>query len=300
MQEDLGTVLNKGYGTWTRNMIIAVPFIFDLLATIILSFLAAALFVIIFVMPEISSYAIAGNVPPETYLEIIRSLLEENLLLLIGGALLLLLLLLSVGSFFEAGAIGMCHLALSSGDTSLKQMLLSGRHHVLNLVLARIMVALIIMAGIIFLVPGVLTAGKLDTLTLVTDPTSAGTILMGLGLLAWFVYALIAVLSLFFVEYALVVDDLDPISALQRSVLFFKDNKASVIGIIGIIISISLALQILGSAVSSVQFLANVWNLIYLFISVFVIRPLTTIWITRMYMARTGKTLYSFDQYLLD
>ncbi|MBC7086509.1 MAG: hypothetical protein H5T43_09165 [Methanomethylovorans sp.] len=118
--------------------------------------------------------------------------------------------------------------------------------------------------------------------------------------MAWFVYALIAVLSLFFVEYALVVDDLDPISALQRSVLFFKDNKASVIGIIGIIISISLALQILGSAVSSVQFLANVWNLIYLFISVFVIRPLTTIWITRMYMARTGKTLYSFDQYLLD
>jgi len=99
---------------------------------------------------------------------------------------------------------------------------------------------------------------------------------------------------------ALSVDDLDPISALQRSVLFFKDNKASVIGIIGTIISISLALQILGSAVSSVQFLANVWNLVYLFISVFVIRPLTTIWITRMYMARTGKTLYSFDQYLLD
>ena len=25
MHEDMGTLLNKGYGTWTRNMAIAVP-----------------------------------------------------------------------------------------------------------------------------------------------------------------------------------------------------------------------------------------------------------------------------------
>jgi hypothetical protein len=78
---------------------------------------------------------------------------------------------------------------------------------------------------------------------------------------------------------------------------FFRDNKAGVITIIGIIVAISLALEILGSAISSVEPLADAWSLVYLFLSVLVIRPLTTIWITRMYIDRTGKELYSFDMY---
>ncbi|WP_370576055.1 hypothetical protein [Methanomethylovorans sp.] len=295
MQEDLGTLLNRGYGTWTRNMKIAVPFILDLMATIIFSLFAITLFVIVFVMPEIASSTVADNVPPEVYLEILSSLLKENLLLFIAGTLLLLIFLLLIGSFFEAGAIGMCRLALLSGDTSIGQMWSSARHHVLNLLLAKTLVALIIMAGVLFLVPGALSAGELEALA--TDPTSTGSILIGLGTLAWFLYALVAGILLFFVEYALVVDDLDPISALEKSLEFFRDNKVSVIAIIGIIVIISLALEIFGSAISSVEALADVWSLAYLFLSVLVIRPLTTIWITRMYMDRTGKELYSFDMY---
>ncbi len=295
MQEDLGTLLNRGYGTWTRNMIIAVPFILDLMATIIFSLFAITLFVIVFVMPEIASSTVADNVPPEVYLEILSSLLKENLLLFIAGTLLLLIFLLLIGSFFEAGAIGMCRLALLSGDTSIGQMWSSARHHVLNLLLAKTLVALIIMAGVLFLVPGALSAGELEALA--TDPTSTGSILIGLGTLAWFLYALVAGILLFFVEYALVVDDLDPISALEKSLEFFRDNKVSVIAIIGIIVIISLALEIFGSAISSVEALADVWSLAYLFLSLLVIRPLTTIWITRMYMDRTGKELYSFDMY---
>ncbi len=295
MQEDLGTLLNRGYGTWTRNMIIAVPFILDLMATIIFSLFAITLFVIVFVMPEIASSTVADNVPPEVYLEILSSLLKENLLLFIAGTLLLLIFLLLIGSFFEAGAIGMCRLALLSGDTSIGQMWSSARDHVLNLLLAKTLVALIIMAGVLFLVPGALSAGELEALA--TDPTSTGSILIGLGTLAWFLYALVAGILLFFVEYALVVDDLDPISALEKSLEFFRNNKVSVIAIIGIIVIISLALEIFGSAISSVEALADVWSLTYLFLSVLVIRPLTTIWITRMYMDRTGKELYSFDMY---
>ncbi len=64
MYEDMGTLLNKGYGTWTRNMVIAVPFILDLMATIIFSLFAVALFVIVFVMPEIASSTVADNIPP--------------------------------------------------------------------------------------------------------------------------------------------------------------------------------------------------------------------------------------------
>lgn len=295
MHEELGTLLKRGYGTWTRNMIIAVPFILDLMATIIFSLFALTLFVMVFVMPEIASSTVADNVPPEVYLEILGSLLKENLLLFIAGTLFLLILFLLIGSFFEAGAIGMCHLALLSGDTSVGQMWSSARHHVLKLLLAKTLVALIIMAGVVFLVPGVLSAGELEALA--TDPTSTGSILIGFGALAWFLYALVAGILLFFVEYALVVDDLDPISALEKSLEFFRDNKAGVITIIGIIVAISLALEILGSAISSVEALADAWSLVYLFLSVLVIRPLTTIWITRMYIDRTGKELYSFDMY---
>jgi hypothetical protein len=208
MHEELGTLLKRGYGTWTRNMIIAVPFILDLMATIIFSLFALTLFVMVFVMPEIASSTVADNVPPEVYLEILGSLLKENLLLFIAGTLFLLILFLLIGSFFEAGAIGMCHLALLSGDTSFGQMWSSARHHVLKLLLAKTLVALIIMAGVVFLIPGVLSAGELEALA--TDPTSTGSILIGFGALAWFLYALVAGILLFFVEYALVVDDLDP------------------------------------------------------------------------------------------
>lgn len=295
MHEDLGTLLNKGYRTWNRNMIIAVPFILDMMATIIFSLFAVTIFLMIFVVPEIASSTIAGDVPPEVYLEILGSLLKENLLLLVAGALFLLILFLFIGSFFEAGAIGMCRLALLSGDTSVGQMWASARHHVLNLMFAKILVALIIMAGVVFLVPGILIAGDLGSLG--SDPTSIGSILLAVGMLAWFLYALVAGILLFFVEYALVVDDLDPISALEKSLEFFKDNKAGVISIIGIIVAISLGLEIFGSAISSVQALSDVWSLVYLFLSVIVIRPLTTTWIARMYMDRTGKELYSFDIY---
>jgi len=298
MHEGLGTLLNKGYRTWNRNMITAVPFILDLMATIIFSLFAVILFLMVFVMPEIASSTIADNVPPEVYLEILGSLLKENLLLFIAGTLFLLLLFLFIGSFFEAGAIGMCRLALLSGDTSVGQMWSSARHHVLNLMLAKILIALIIMAGVVFLVPGMLSADELGSLG--SNPTSTGSILIALGILAWFLYALVAGILLFFVEYALVVDDLDPISALERSLEFFRDNKAGVISIIGIIVAISLGLEIFGSAISSVEALSDVWSLVYLFLSVLIIRPLTTIWITRMYMDRTGKELYSFDIYAFE
>ncbi|MCC7577239.1 MAG: hypothetical protein KK926_10460 [Methanomethylovorans sp.] len=298
MHEGLGTLLNKGYRTWNRNMITAVPFILDLMATIIFSLFAVILFLMVFVMPEIASSTIADNVPPEVYLEILGSLLKENFLLFIACTLFLLLLFLFIGSFFEAGAIGMCRLALLSGDTSVGQMWSSARHHVLNLMLAKILIALIIMAGVVFLVPGMLSADELGSLG--SNPTSTGSILIALGILAWFLYALVAGILLFFVEYALVVDDLDPISALERSLEFFRDNKAGVISIIGIIVAISLGLEIFGSAISSVEALSDVWSLVYLFLSVLIIRPLTTIWITRMYMDRTGKELYSFDIYAFE
>ncbi|WP_367343683.1 hypothetical protein [Methanomethylovorans sp.] len=295
MHEDMGTLLNKGYGTWTRNMVIAVPFILELMATIIFSVVAVIIFLIAFVMPELASSTVADNIPPELYLEILVSLLKEKLLLFIAGILFLLILFLLIGSFFEAGAIGMCRAALLSGDTSIGQMWTYGRHHVLNLLLARTLVGLILMAGVIFLIPGVLISDNPETLA--TDPASTGSILLVLGAIAWFLYALIVSILLFFVEYALVVDDLDPISALEMSFVFFRKNKMGVITIIGVVVAISLALEMFGGAIGSVEMLANVWSLVYLLISVLVIKPLTTVWITRMYMDRTGKDLYSFDMY---
>ena len=295
MHEDLGTLLKKGYGTWTRNMIIAVPFILDLMATLLFALFAVFLFVMFFMAPAITSSTIANNVPPEVYLNILGSLLKENLLLFMAGTLVLLISFLLIESFFEAGAIGMCRLALLSGDTSVAQMWLSGFHNVVNLLLVKIMSGLIIMSGVLFLVPGALSAGGLGSLT--TNPTSTGGILLGFGVLLWFIYALVAGILLFFAEYALVIDDLDPISALEKSLEFFRHNKAGVLAIIATIVAISLTLEMLGSAISSVEALADFWSLAYLFLSVLVIRPLTTIWITRMYLDRTEKELYSFDIY---
>ena len=29
MQEDIGTIINKGFGTWTRNLNICIPFVLN-------------------------------------------------------------------------------------------------------------------------------------------------------------------------------------------------------------------------------------------------------------------------------
>ncbi|MBN2110649.1 MAG: hypothetical protein JW705_06135, partial [Methanosarcinaceae archaeon] len=120
------------------------------------------------------------------------------------------------------------------------------------------------------------------------------------GLLLWGSYVLILSIVLVFVEYALVIDHLDPLSAIENGISFFLSNKVSALALWLLLIGISLLFGIIGNLLSYVDVLSQVWTFLDFMLTVLVIRPLITIWWTRFYLGRNARKLYSFDEYVFD
>ncbi|MDW7733406.1 MAG: hypothetical protein SCH66_13395 [Methanolobus sp.] len=301
MSEDIGTIIHRGINTWTRNLVICVPFILEVLVTVLLSMLAAFLFVMMFIIPVISGNNMdPEQLTPDAMLAILESLLSGNLLLLIAFGIVFLLVYTLIQSFFAAGAIGMSKEALEKGDTSVGDLSAYGTKNFVNLFLLKILISLLVLAGVIFLIPGFLTIGDIGTLF--ADPGKAltSTSLMVFGLLLWSFYILILSIVLIFVEYVLVIDHLDPVSAIENGISFFMSNKGSALVLWLLLIGISLLFLIIGELFSYNDLLSQVWTFVDFVLTVLVTRPLITIWWTRFYLSRNDRKLYSFKDYLLD
>ena len=101
MSEDIGTIIHRGINTWTRNLVICVPFILEVLVTVFLSMLAAFLFVMVFILPVISGNNMdPEQLTPDAMLAVLESLFSGNLLLLIAFGIVFLLVYTLIQSFF--------------------------------------------------------------------------------------------------------------------------------------------------------------------------------------------------------
>ncbi|TGC08746.1 DUF7847 domain-containing protein [Methanolobus halotolerans] len=301
MNEDIGTIIRRGFSTWKRNLIICIPFISEVLVTVLLSMLAAFLFVMLFIMPVISGSNIdPEQLSPDAMLNILESLLSDNLLVLIAFGIIFFLLYMLVQSFFTAGAIGMSKEALEKGDTNVGDMSSYGSKNFFNLFLLKVMVSLLALAGVIFLIPGFLSIGNIGDLLADPSMALASTSLLIFGLFIWGFYALLLSIILIFVEYALVIDRLDPVSAIGDGVSFFMSNKVPALILWSLVIGITVIFGIIGNIFSYNDVLSQMWTFADFLLSIIIIRPLITIWWTRFYLNRNDKKLYSFDDYLLD
>lgn len=299
MQQDIGTIINKGFGTWTRNLNISLPYILNFGINGLLALMAFVVFVAVFVMPELSSIGLdPANISPEQMLSILSSVAIDHMILIIAGIAFIMILMMFIQSYFTAGAIGMSKNAMETGDTHLNDMFFYGNQNVVNLFLTSILIALIMLAGIIFIVPGVLAVENLNMFLSNPEETAASSVLLGIGFLAWMLYILVASIVLSIVKYALVVGNLDPMSALEIGFRFFMGNKFDILLVWLILISISVLIGIIGEGISSVPVLSTLWTFADIAITVAVIPPLTTIWWTRLYLSKTGRKIHDVSELL--
>ena len=294
MYEDFGTILNRGFKTWVRNLNICIPFVLSFFGNFILSIFFFALIGVLFLADS------ASMIDPTTLSnEELYSLLWNGFTNNIGSSIVLILAFSLIGlfiqAFFTAGAIGMAKKASETGDTVFSDIFSSGSKNAFRLFLTNLMLALMSLAGIVFIVPGALTIGDLSSLIENPQVPVEGMGVLSIGVLIWAIYLIAINIVFSTATYALVIDELDPLDALKTGYNFFKENKLDVFFIWIITMGFALVNSLIGEALGNQSILISG---ITSFVPMFILSPLTAILWTRLYLVGKDRELYN-PYYLL-
>ncbi|AEH60975.1 conserved hypothetical protein [Methanosalsum zhilinae DSM 4017] len=294
MTDDIVTVLNKGFSAWSRNLVISIPFILMTFISAVIGITYLVLFSLLVIIPSIThlSPEYIATMSPESFLEMAVTFLSDYLLLFIAGLVVTILIVYFIQAYFTAGAIGMIRQVAETGNTGLGEMSRSGREHVINLFLLNVLISLIMLAGIIFIIPGMRAIG--DLTAFIADPLFfiENAYLLISGLFIWIIYAIIINVTLVMGEYILVIDRMDPISSLKAAFKFFMTNKIAVMVIWLVLVLISISMSVIGEVFGQIDPLAMLWGIISFVLSIAVIPPLTAIWWTFLYFIKNGRVVY--------
>lgn len=290
MYEDFGKILNRGFKTWVRNLNICIPYVLNFFVSLILyifffGLIGAMLF---------TSGSGSGIDPATLSNEELYSILWNGFTSNIPGSIALILAFSLFGmflqSFFTAGAVGMAKKASETGDTVFSDMFRSGSKNGFRLFLTNLMLALMFLAGIIFVVPGALAIGDLKSLIDNPEMPVEGMGILGIGILIWTIYLLVLNIVLSIAPYALVIDELDPLDALKKGYRFFKENKLDVF----FIWIISVGLAFVNGFISEVLGTQNILiSSITYFVPILILQPLTAVLWTRLYLVGEDRELYN-------
>ncbi|MGD0951539.1 MAG: hypothetical protein ABR985_03960 [Methanotrichaceae archaeon] len=284
MYEDIGKLIGEGFDIWRRNLNLCVPF----LLAIVFSLLAIAPLVAIVAVLFGSIQNLESITSPEELISRFGAMLPD----LAAAFLVFILVVYLVNSYFTAGGIAMAEQAVTEGKTSTRVMWSAGKRHFQDMFVASILMGLIMLAGLIFLLPGFLSLPLSELNNIQTHPNAIG--LLALGAIFLIIYLLVMSLVLATVPYALVVDVLGPIGAVKASINFFNYNKFDVFILWIIVVAISLGLQmaVSSAAAAGAEAVQGALSILVSVVNVVVIAPLANVWWTRLYMSRTGKRLY--------
>ena len=298
MTETLEKIITKGFNTWIKNLHICIPLVLNYVVILLIEIFA--FFIVIIGILGISINVEMLSTSSDELIELILSSVDENLVFIAILAILYTIITMLVSSYFSAGAIGMCQSAISRGDTTIGDMTSAGNKNFIHVFLANVLIGLMVMAGIVFLVPGGLLLGaNIDTSG--AGQLGLGFLLFMLGLFIWVIY--IIIISVFFsmVLYAIVVERIGVLEGIYKGYEFFMDNKLSVIFIWLISITISFFIGSIFFVIGQILNLTGiiglnmVWSLGSPLIILTTIQPLIMVWWTRLYMVKTGKSPYIDD-----
>jgi hypothetical protein len=284
MYENIGALIGDGFGLWRKNLNLCIPFLlvfaFSLLAIVPL----VAAMVIIF-----------GSTPELTSLSSPQEALSKMTAYLPGLALAFLIFIVLAflaNSFFATGGIAMAEQAIREGKTNTGVMWSAGKKNFWNMFVASILIGLMMLAGFVFLLPGILSVPPSMWTSLSENQQAMG--LLALGAIMLLLYLFIISLVLAVTSYALVVDGLGPVAAIKNSINFFSYNRFDVFMMWIIVVAISLGLQMIGSSATAAgaEYFQVGWSLLTTAVNLLVLAPLSAVWWTWLYMSRTGKKLY--------
>jgi hypothetical protein len=281
MYEDLGKVIGDGFGVWKKNLNLALPFILYVVV-IATAVVALAGLVVGLIQPEIAQLKT---------LEEQASWMQSYLGGILGALMVFMVLLSLAGSYFTAGAVSMAVQTMKEGRSTLATLWSGGRRNFLPMFIIIIISILTILAGFVFFLPAALSwSPSMSPETAAQNHTFVGMIVAGSALFV--IYALVITLILAAAPYALVVDDLGAVEAIKTSISFFNYNKLDVMVLWLVVEAISAGLGMLGSS-ASFTMAQNVqvqpFSLITGLISLLILKPLSIVWWTRLYMVRTGR-----------
>jgi hypothetical protein len=279
MTEDLSALFGKGFEVWKNNLNLCIPFILNVIFSII-----AMLPILAFFLSSIASLNLNATSSEIFYLEI-----KDHLSSVALGFLLAILMLSLVSSFFESAAIGMARQALDERRATFEEMWSSGKNNFSNMFLLSILTGLIMIIGIVFLLPGLSFVPKSTPYAIIENPSALGLLLIGFIFLIFYLISVSVVLAL--APFILVVDRQGPIRAIKSSLKFFRYNKFDVIVVWLVVIAISIGMQTIGNTLTSTSDLLTVQPLYVItsLINILVLAPLSTIWWIRLYMSRTNQ-----------
>ncbi|OYT63404.1 hypothetical protein B6U67_02910 [Methanosarcinales archaeon ex4484_138] len=293
MSEELGIVIGRGFDTWKRNIGIAFPFVLDMLFSGIFFLLVAGVVALVIGIDVFLSFtegagAVFGSMEAGENPQIVEIFGLVELIRPYIGLLLVAFFIVVVGwiiirTFFRAGAIGMAKIAVERGSAGFGEMILYAKRCFVNLLLLDVLIGLLILAGIVFMLPAILVSQS--------SPGGSGgfagnSVLLILGTLVWFAYMVVVSIVLMVAPYALVVDSLHPLDAVRAGFGFFTSHKLDVVMLLILTIAISILPWII---LGNIPFVGGVLNML---VAVIVIQPLTLVWWVRLYMAKTGRTMY--------
>ncbi|HWQ48292.1 MAG TPA: hypothetical protein VN414_04990 [Methanosarcina sp.] len=295
MYEDFGTILNRGFSSWFRNLNICIPFVLNFLINMILYVLFFGLMGILLFTSNTGSIIDPATISNKEIISILWKGFSENLGLSLVLILGFFLFAMFVQSFFTAGAIGMAKKVSETGDAGIFDMLVSSSKNTFRLFLAILLITLLLLVGIVFIVPGAFAVGDLSTLIENPEASVNGMATLGIGVILWTVYIIVLNLVFSLSSYALVIDELEPLEALSESFHFFTNNKLDVFLIWIITIGLALINGFVSEFIDSGSILLAA---ITYMIPIVILQPLTAVLWTRLYLTKKGRKLYD-PSYLL-
>jgi len=297
MYEDFGTILNRGFYSWFRNLNICIPFILNFLINMVIYVLFFGLMGILLFTSNTGSIIDPATLSNKEIFSILWNGFSENLGLSLFLIFVFFLFALLVQSFFTAGAIGMAKKASETGDTGIFDMLASSSKNTFRLFLAVLLINLLLLVGIIFIVPGAFAIGDLNTFIQNPEASVNGMVALGIGFILWIAYIIFLNLVLSLSSYALVIDELGPLEALGEGFRFFKSNKLDVF----LIWIITIGLALINGYVNEFIDTGNIlFTAITSLVPIAILQPLTAVLWTRLYLTRKGRKLYEPSDLLSD
>jgi len=297
MYEDFGTILNRGFYSWFRNLNICIPFILNFLINMVIYVLFFGLMGILLFTSNTGSIIDPATLSNKEIFSILWNGFSENLGLSLFLIFVFFLFALLVQSFFTAGAIGMAKKASETGDTGIFDMLASSSKNTVRLFLAVLLINLLLLVGIIFIVPGAFAIGDLNTFIQNPEASVNGMVALGIGFILWIAYIIFLNLILSLSSYALVIDELGPLEALGEGFRFFTNNKLDVF----LIWIITIGLALIDGYVNEFVDTGNIlFTAITSLVPIAILQPLTAVLWTRLYLTRKGRKLYDPSDLLSD
>ena len=290
--ERIGEVLRNGAYTWKQNPILCAPFVLDtfvrfLFFMIVLAGLAAVIGTGPFMKigSGISEIMQALQNTGESSVEAAEAMVEvTQLVMSFIEVFIVAIIILGIGSalirtFFEAGAVGMAKNATMTGTTRMNDLFWYGRRSTVSLFLANIVIALIFLAGIVFLVPGILLLAS-------SGSGGVAAAAFAIGIILWIGYMIILSIGLAPVTYALVIDNKGPIEGIERGWKFFSSHKLDVFLMWVVMFAIAMLIFTVGQIFFIHPVTTVIWQFAATLINICIVMPLITVWWTRLYLDR--------------